>query len=55
MLKNLKMLIFIMVKFVIGLPLNPNDPNYFPPYQCENQPSLKVNFIVIFEFLRIKL
>ena len=53
MLKNFSMLFFIMVKFVIGSPLNPNDPNYFPPYKCENQPSLKVNFLFFWR-VRIK-
>lgn len=41
----LNLIVFlIMVNFGVGLPLDPNDPSYFPPYKCENQPKLKVNY-----------
>lgn len=32
----------LMVKFKAYQPLNPDDPNYFPPYECQNQPRQKV-------------
>lgn len=38
-----KLIVFlIMVNFGVGFPVDPNDPSYFPPYQCENQPKQKV-------------